>query len=71
MAFAFPAGEAITRSHSPREPKIDDLGVWLVSVSYFILSLLVFQLPLYPAWQKNFLSSQGEDSSITALEPSL
>lgn len=37
MAFAFPAGEAITHSHPSREPKIDDLGVLLVGVFYFLL----------------------------------
>lgn len=52
MAFDFPAGEAITHSHSSREPKIDDLGVLLASVFLFFLFhpfIIFFQLPLYPA----------------------
>lgn len=74
MAFDFPAGEAITHSHSSREPKIDDLGVLLASVFffffYFTLSLFFFNsLCILPS--KIFLSSQGKYSSTAALEPSL
>lgn len=67
------AGEAIMHSHPSREPKIDDSGILLVSVSVF-LSFFFFsaeKVCFHCTLSKNVLSSQGKDSSAAALEPNL
>lgn len=71
MAFDFPAGEAITHSHSSREHKIDDLGVLLASDFLFHSFIIIFFSSLCILPSKNFLNNQGQDSSTAVLEPSL